>query len=269
MPSLESLTGFVTVPSATFTALTMSNGSLTIRDFNQGRAFLLDVVRNGQATGAVRIRSPKLHDFVNGIRLQGQIDTTLGAQSLLPFGFPQILTAQDTLIVEDTGSAVAADIENVSLLVYQEMPTGPSARLIGFDELERRIVNVTTLSHALVGAVTGAYGAVQSLAAGVADTLKANTDYALLGLSFSESAIGNALGVGIQGPDLGNYLVNIPLLQGGRQSNQEYFLDLTRKYKVGLIPVINSANKGGTFLSVLNNENANTVTVTTIWAQLA
>lgn len=273
--AIESTTGFVTAPGAAFgvagSVAAVSSGTLTVRDFKMGNAYILDLFRNGQAAGAVRLRSPKFHDNVQGIRVQLPTTTQRG----LPLGFPQQVYAQDTLILEDTGSAVAGDIENVGYTVYYQYPTSSNAKLIGLDELERRMAlvpggqTIFTPSFTLVGAVTGAFGATVALSAALTgDLSKANTDYALLGIMFTETAVNNAAAVSVQGPDTGNFQISIPAMQSDLDNIRPYFIDMCRKYKGAFIPVVNSANKGGTFFAVLNNENANTATVTAIFAQL-
>ena len=269
MAALEVVTGFSTAPTAVFgaVAVAFSNGTATIRNFSTGNAWLLTAWNTQNTTaGGLRIRSPRLHDFVNGIRFQVQASNN---QPLYPFGFPQQLKAQDLLTIELAGSAVAGDIVNFALLIYYESLDSANGRFIDLTELENRMVNATTQIHALVGAVTGAYGAAQALNAGVVGaTLKANTDYALLGAVMSESAAGNGCNIGIVGVDTGNLMVGIPVQGADPDLTNSWFLNLTKRMARPLVPVINSANAGATLLSVLNSENANTVTVATIWAEL-
>ena len=69
--AFELIAGFVTAPSTTFTALTMATGSsLTVRNAPLGSEVrLLQCWSDQQTAGNIRIRSPKLHDNVQGIRL--------------------------------------------------------------------------------------------------------------------------------------------------------------------------------------------------------
>jgi hypothetical protein len=68
--AMELLTGIVTAPSTTQTALTMNVGnSLTIRNArSRARSSLLTAWADVQVRGILRIKSPKLHDNVQGIR---------------------------------------------------------------------------------------------------------------------------------------------------------------------------------------------------------
>jgi len=267
MAAIETISGFVTAPSTTFTAPTFSGGSATIRNFSSGNAWLLTAIcTQNTSSGALRIRSPRLHDFVNGIRLQNPQANNM---PLLPLGFPQRLIAQDTLTIEMTGSAVAADIINFGAWIYYESLDSANGRFIDLTDLETRMVNVIGVSHALVGGTAGVYGASQAINAGTSgDIFKANTDYALLGAVMSESAVGNGSIVRITGVDTGNLGIGIPVMQYNLEVCAYWFIELTKRFARPMIPVINSANKGGTVFDFLNNENANTVTSTSIWAEL-
>ena len=277
MAALETTTGFVTAPSTTVTAVTVSQGTLTVRQFNQGRAWLVDFFRNGQAAGYGALISPKMHDQVYGIRVRAGI----GTQQLLPWGFPQQMFSQDTLNLSDTGSATGGDIENIGYTVLYEQPTGPNANLIDLDTLEARQQafnlgpTLYGLNFSLAGHTDGTYSATTALNAGVQGAvLKANTDYAVLGAFASETAVMNASNLTIQGPGTGNYTLSIPMLgqfstSGSASRNmQEYFVQMTKSLKAPCIPVVNAADAGGTFISVLNNENANTVIATLLLAPL-
>jgi hypothetical protein len=76
------------------------------------------------------------------------------------------------------------------------------------------------------------------------DTLKANTDYALLGAS---STLPATL-ISVVGPDTANYRVGCPLHWDIGKSSS-YFVDQTVKYGRPGIPVINANNKGNTLVT--------------------
>ena len=137
--ALEVISGFTTAAGATQTALTMATGdSLTIRaTLPEKKVWLLNAWVDAQAAGVVRIRSPKMHDAVHGIRMRTTISE---AKPLLPYDVNQRLYAQDVLTVDLSGSATAGDIETVVLLLYYEDLPGIAARLISGPEVDRRIV---------------------------------------------------------------------------------------------------------------------------------
>lgn len=264
MAALELISGFVTAPGATETAITNTNSTTkTIRNFQMGRAFIVGAWSNGQAIGYTKIFSPRMHDSVNGFIFES---TALNNSLCWPVGQPEEVYAQDTLTITKAGSAVAGDIENVGALVYYEQYT--EGKFITLKELNNRRLRVLSLRNSFAALVTGAFTAGTALSGVTSgDILIANTDYAVLGASFSQSDTTNfgAHSLTIQGPDTGNLPVGMPLVD---TVSQDFFVRLAKAYDSALIPVVNSANKGGTLLKVNNNENANTVIVTLYLAQL-
>jgi hypothetical protein len=270
MSALEVVSGFVTAPGvAAFTVLTQSNGTTTVRNFSQGAAYLLTAWKNGQAVpGALRFRSPRFHDNVNGIRFScPQVNTSM----LLDPAVAQQLVAQDTLTIDAMGSAVAGDIENCCALIYYDQLDQANGRFISPADLYKRKANILGLPFAIAGAATGAWGPGTALNAGIAGAiLKANVDYAVLGISLlTETAANNSAAVGITGPDTGNLMIAVPSGVGAQiDERPQFFLRLAERTGRPLIPVINAANAGGTLLQVLNNENANTATFSLVLAEL-
>ena len=264
MAALELISGYVTAPDTTETAITSNNStSKTIRNFQLGRAFLVAAWANGQAVGYVKIFSPRMHDNSNGFQFQ----LADASNSLCwPIGQPQEVYAQDTLTIKKTGSATAGDIENVGALVYYEQYT--EGRFITLKELNNRRLQVLALRNSFTALVAGEFHAGTALSAVTSgDILIANTDYAVLGASFSQSDTTNlgAHALTIQGPDTGNLPVGLPLIE---KISQDFFVRMSKAYDAAMIPVFNSANKGGTLLKVNNDENANTIIVTLFLAQL-
>lgn len=268
MAALEVVSFFSTAPTAVYGAVPVafSSGTGTIRNFSSGNAWLAEAWQCQNTTaGGMRVRSPRMHDFVNGIRLQAE---AANCQPLLPMGFAQRLIAQDVLTIELAGSAVAGDIVNGNLLIYYESLDSANGRFTDLNELENRMVNVIGLPFALVGGVAGAYAGGTALNAGTAGAiLKANTDYAVLGMVGSKAAGTGIVTVGITGADTGNLRIGIPA--GVQQvDTRDFFIQLTKRYNRPLVPVLNSANAGGTILDVLNDENACTYTMDLILAEL-
>lgn len=264
MPAaLEVLTGFTTAAGATPIAVTMATGnSNTIRAFDVNKlARLLDVYADMQVAGLTRIRSPKLHDAVQGIRL----DTTISdVAPLLPSRSFQRLYTQDQLTIELAGSAVAGDIETVCLLIYYEDLPGIAARFIGIDELMRRTVNIFTVENTLALGTAGGYSGEEAINAEF-DLGKNNVDYALVGyLVDVECAT-----VRWRGADTGNLGVGGPGNETLRHVTKEWFIRLTERFGVPLIPVFNWANKAGILLDGAQDENGADTTVTSIFAELS
>lgn len=261
--ALEVITGFVTAPSTTFTAWTLASGnSLTIRNTDLAKkVWLLDLWADNQAAGTLRVRSPKLHDNVQGIRNN---ITASDVAPLMPCGQPQLLIPQDTLIAEQTGSATAGDIETGSLLIYYEDLVGSDARLAMWDEIKRRAVNVVTVENMLALGTAGGYSGEEAINAEF-DLLKANTDYALIGYLVSAECAT----VRWRGADTANLGLGGPGNPDARFLTRTWFKDLSEKYGMPLIPIFNSANKGAILIDGAQDENGTDVTVTSIFAELS
>jgi hypothetical protein len=261
--ALELLTGFVTAPGATQTALTMASGnSLAIRNCDMAkRVLLLETWTDSQAAGIWRIRSPKMHDNVQGIRYRTTISDTA---YLMPFGVGQRLYPQDVLTAELSGSAVAGDIETASMLVWYEDLPGANARFIGFDELMRRGVNVLTVETSHTFGVAGGYSGQVAFNSSF-DLLKANTDYALLGyVTNLEAASFRWIGA-----DVANLGIGGPGNETLRHVTNEWFLRLSQRWSMPLIPVFNAANKAGILVDGAQDENAGTAVLNSVLVELA
>ena len=262
MPGLELITGRATAPSTTFTALTMSAGnSATVRSAPlDSDILLLQAWADNQADGTFRIRSPRLHDNVQGLRL----DVLAGAvEPLLPMGVPQPLIAQDDLVLELTGSGTGGDIESAALLIYYRDLPGAQARLVSPGEVMPRIANLVTVENTLALGTGGGYTGEEALNAEF-DLLKANVDYALLGyLVDAECAA-----VRWRGIDTANLGVGGPGEPAQRHVTAKWFVHLSEEYGLPLIPVFNAANIGGILVDGVQDENGTDVTLTTLLAEL-
>lgn len=267
--ALDTVTSFVTAPGATLTATAAASGdSLQVRSADvKSRVLLIDTWAFNQVAGTLRIRSPRLHDNVNGIR------TRVPAASVLPkypsppvLGWGQFLIPQDTLIVEQSGSGVGGQIESNSLLIYYDNLPGVAARLIDPPTLYRAGINVATVEASITAVVTGQYGGALALnAAANSQNLKANTDYALIGGLVDT----RGTTVGIKGVDFGNLRVSFPAEPSIEQNLDGWFVDLSYGYQIPLIPVFNSANAGGTTIDIQTNQAGGTYIVDIFCVELA
>lgn len=256
----EVITGKVVNASSTFTALTMATGdSLSIRsfEFSQG-AVLENVWAQGATAGLVRVRSPRLADNVQGIRV-GYLAAT--PHPLLPEIVSQRLYPQDVLVAEATGGASETDV--VSLMNwYADLP-GASARLRSWDEVAPMIVQTLTVeTQHTTGGTAGDWGGGLAINANF-DLLKANVDYAILGYLTSAAVCS----VGYRGPDTGNLRTGGPGTTT-RIETRDWFVDLARQTGRPHIPIINAANKGSTTIDLASNATSAAVVVQTILAEL-
>ena len=249
---LDDITAFKdNLTGGAFEALAAADGeSLAIRWLGDGtRVQLLDVWGGNNASKMdVSIRSPLLHDNTRGIRFAHMFNPTLSGadgnpQMYLPPYWRQPYEPTDTLIVEVSGTA--ADDATVSQLVKYDSPGIQGARLMHAHEVESRLRNVVGIRVSpSPHATTSTYGTAEAINSDD-DRLKANTDYALLGLTTDLPFTT----LGIFGPDTANFTIPIPG-HWNETITAGYFYDLSRKWNEPLIPVINSNNKSVTFTKV-------------------
>lgn len=261
MPDLNVVTGRVTNPGATLTALTADTGdSFTVKSFSFGdKAVILDAWAQTATPGVFRIRSPRLHDVSQGIRLRTVQATS---RSLLPQGMQQKLAPQDVLTVE--GSGGGAETDAFAFSIYYASPDLPQAKLITEQEYLARIVNIFGAEVAITTSATaGQYGGSTALNA-TFDVWKRNADYAILGI-MSDTA---GCTVGITGPDTGQTRIGMPMTVEPLQTH-DYFVKLAHFNNLPLIPVVNAANIATTFIDAAATATATAVNFTVICAELA
>lgn len=259
--AMEVVSAFVTNPGATVSPTTIATGdSFAVRNFNPGAvAYLCDIWGQQATKGIVRVRSPRLHDNVQGIRLQNAAATP---QPLLADDLYIPLYAQDTLTVEQSGDA--ADTDCVSWLNYYTDLPGTNARLYTWEEIKPRIVQVMgTEVDITTGGTKGQYGGAVTINS-TFDQFKANTDYAILGY-LCDTAIST---LGIKCADFGNLRLGGP---GSTQrlETRDWFIRNDKSLPFPCIPVFNAANKGNCVVDVVANVTATATVNVIICAQLS
>lgn len=260
--ALELICGQATAPSTTQTGLTMNAGnSLTVRNAPlESAVMLLQVWCDVQSAGTFRIRSPKLHDNVQGIRFN---TVASEVRPLMPMGMPQRLIPQDVLVAEITGSGTCGDIESAAMLIFYQNLPGTDGRFVDEAFLRQRARHIVTVENTLSLGTSGGYSGEEALNAEF-DLLKANTDYALVGYHVD----GECLAVRWRGADTGNLGVGGPGADLVKELTGTWFMDLSRAYSQPFIPVFNSANRGGILIDGHQDENGTDVTVTSIFVEL-
>ena len=267
---LDDITAFKnSLTGGAFEALAAAtNESLSIRWLGSGTTCeLIDAWGADSATKCqFSIRSPLLHDNVRGIRFGHMANPTLSANSgkpqfyLSPY-WTQPYDPTDTLTIEANGTA--ADRVVFSQLLRYEVPGPLGARLLSHTEVQARLRNLVGILVAPTGAATGDFGTGVALNSSD-DRLKANTDYALIGATSDLMYTTCAL----FGPDTGNLSVSWP---GSWQEDIQagYFFELSRQLQKPMIPVINSNNKGVTFIKIADAGGAISPNIVLQFAELA
>ena len=262
MPALEVLAGQVTAPGATLTPITMNTGNtLTIRNAPiDTKVILVATWALNQVTGQMAVKSPRLHDNVNGITLNV---ASADADILTPLGIAQALITQDTLSVSLSGSGGAGAIEKCALLIYYPELPGIAGRFISPKELKSRLKNIMTVTNTLTTGITGNYSGEEAINA-EQDNFKANTDYALIGYQTDA----NANVIRWRGADVGNIGIGGPGNLNDKTITRDWFVKISDAYDIPMIPVFNSANKSSILIDCHVDENGINPVVNSIFGEL-
>lgn len=266
---LDTVTGFVTAPGGTFTAWTMATGdSLAVRAATPNtNIWLIGAWAWNQVAGVMRVRSPRLHDNVQGIRMRTPVNLV---QNKIPLrmtpGAAQKLFTQDTLIVEQTGSGVAGQIETGSLLIWYDDVPGVAGRYIDQATLRKNGVNLMDQEVTITTGVAGGYsGAVAVNSQAGTDDWKANTDYALVG-AVTDSRLSSFT---VKGVDTGNVRVAFPGEVTEPDETTNWFPSLAAATGLPCIPVFNSQNKGAITVEGVSQQVAVTAVLSLMFVELA
>lgn len=259
MAAIEVITGRATNPAA-FTTLTANNdNSFSVRSHNQeGTAWLEECWTQQATAGELRITSPRLHDDVVGIRMRTHASSV---RRLLPEEAEQVLYSQDDIGVEIQGGG--AEVDAAALLVYYQDLGGINARVATWEEVKPRIESLHGFPVAVAGPGTSGNWSAGTPINTTVNLMKANRDYAFLGYTVDVEV----LAVAISGSDTGNLRIGGPG-PAVADETRAFFVDQSRRSGRGHIPIINSANRGGTLASVCRITAAGTVNVTFLTALL-
>lgn len=262
MPALEVISGMSTAIGATITAMAATTGdSFAIKAFDQSkRASLIQAWAAMQVAGTARIRSPKFHDNVNGIRYR---TTIADFKPFLPWGARQALYPTDVLTVEAAGSAVAGDIEYVAMLMYYDDLPGSSARLLTRDQLLARVEHIVTVENTITTPTSGGYAGSQAINTTI-DQFQAGADYALLGLKCNAATPI----IGYRCPEFGNVRVGAPGDASDFDLYSDWFMRLSLTTGLPTVPVFNGQNKASLNIDAAQDENGADPVVTTWLAKL-
>lgn len=238
--ALQVVTGQVTNPSTTITALAANGGdSFTVQNANQGSDIrLLNAWAFAATAGILRIRSPKMHDTTQNMRLQDVASLPFPLLGLEEF---QQLYSQDPITVEMTGDAAAVDL--ASLLVWYDDLPGIAGNFHAWSEVAPLISKLTTVEVDLTSSATSCNYSAQVALNADFDTLQRDEYYALVGYTCGTS--GGTLGF------TGNFSGNLRV--GGPLINQplwtaNWFTRLAAASGKPTIPVFAAADVAAIFL---------------------
>lgn len=257
--ALQTISGFVTFAGAATTAVTPAPGdTFNVPSFPlTAKAYIEDVWASGTTFDFVRIRSPRMHDANQGLRLQS---TSSVRRSLVPPGFNQVIYPSDTPTVEIDGTAAGSDVVCITY-GFDDLP-GVAPRLATWQAVRSRIVQVSAVEVSVTSGAIGAWGASAAINSSF-DNFEAGADYAWLGYTMSTACAGIAL----TGKDTGNLKIGAPGSVDGVQS-PDYFITLDMMSGRPSIPIIAANNKGSTVLQNVDIAAATVSKVSLILAQL-
>jgi len=247
MAAIDTIACYQGTVNSTLAAGTFATGdSGTVRNFpQQASCYLAQTFYDDVTTPlAWRVRSPLLHDNVQGIRF----NSTVSAPSRqFPGALNQQLQPQDQLTVELSTAASTGKALGVLELYYTQLP-GAAARLYGPGDIIGNIDNIKPI-YIAVGSGANTAGQWYDLVITTSEDLThANTDYAVLGATFDQAVAC----IAVKGVDTGNLRVGIP---GGTNDpfGPDFLWRLSEEMGMPCIPVINSANKGSTYVSIVSS----------------
>lgn len=251
MKALELISASATAAAAAGSAMAALTGdSLTIRN-GHGRARIVALWADVQTSGWLQLTFPSGHDSTRGIRAR-----TIAANADLLWSFPPIVVQpQETLSLILAENAVVGDVGTAHMLVlYDDLP-GVQARFVGPGSM--KVESLLTIDATITAAAGPAYTGEELITA-ESDLLKANRDYALLGIHPTV----NCGTVFMRAPDFGNLRIGVPGEISQPRMSTNFFGHLSSAVGEPLIPIFNSGNKSGIYLGCSQDENAAAITAT-------
>lgn len=258
-PALISVGAFATVAAAGTSVVTPAPGdSVAIPSFDlSAKGYLENVSVKGASIDWVRVRSPRMHDANQGIRMW-----VGGTQEvpLLPFGYDEVLYPSDVPTVEIDQTAAAS---GVILLQYgfSDLP-GYSPRFGAPADVAARTIHISGVEVDVTSGAIGNWGNGAAINSSF-DNFEAGSDYALLGM-VNSVAVG---GVSIVGQDTSNARLAVPGSTDPRVT-RDWFVRMSNETGRNYIPIIAANNKGSTMVQCIDSAAATATKVTLVFAQL-
>lgn len=261
MPAYEVINTLFKEPGAAFKEFAAATGqTLAVRTTPEGsQAYLENIWGDAKEGGVVRVRSPRMHDNVQGIRVRVPKENR---ELLLPYGIKEPLYNQDTITVEGTGEG--AFTYGAYLLVRYSVLPGSEGMFRTWAEIQPRIRQVMGVEvSAKTSAVAGQWGGAKALNSSL-DQFKRPSEYAILG--YLVDVAGGA--IAFRGTDIGELRTGGPL-EDKPDLTQEWFVRLSEETGQAAIPCFQAANAPTILVEVAQASAAEvTKNVTVLCAQL-
>lgn len=267
--AIETVFGaYAAVASTGLQPYTPANGqSFSVRACNGATpAHLGALWSNSADVGFPRIRSPRLHDDVNGLQTLRSVSDP---SPLLDGSMLNTLFSQDALTVEDLflAAPTVTDVQTIAFNVYYDDLPGISANMMTWAQV-KSLVAAAPIPNQWMGVFVEpeTSASVAQFGAGAAlnssqDVFKANSLYALIGYEVDTDFTGFA----IQGSDIGNLLYGGPGTTDAKIT-RNWFVEQEMITGLPSIPVINSQNKQATNIFAFDVVPSTTYSVNLIFA---
>jgi hypothetical protein len=161
-------------------------------------------------------------------------------------------------------SGGGAELDCGAVLIYYEDLAGVAGRFIDYPTILKSGLNIVTAEVTVTAVATGNFGGAVAINS-TFDTLKANTDYALLG-GMTDT---RGTAVGVTGVDFGNLRLGFPAEPSLRDTTNNWFVGLAVSLGLPAIPVFNSANKSAITIDVETNGAGGTYIVNLTLLEMA
>lgn len=247
-------------PGATFTAtaITNSGDSLTVRNFPPANvAFIHQVTRRHNTSGAVRVISPLVHDNVTGLTWYTSETPSIHA---MPSMAEQRVQPADTLTIQVTGDTTHQAC--VYTGIWYENLTGASANLYQWGDISGAIKNIKPMTVAVTNSGTVCTW-TDTVITTTESQLHASSYYAVLGY-LTDTALG---AVGVKGAFTANLRVTGPGTTNVEDTSY-FFVDKANYHGRPFIPVFNGQDRGAVYCSTSDNAASTTANITLVLAEL-
>ena len=261
MPNaVQTLAGFATAAGAgTLTVTPSPPDILAVPSFNvSSKGYIEKVAVSGTTVDFARIRSPRMHDANQGLRLQ--VGGTL-RRDLLPVSLQEQVYPADTPIIEldATGAATNGILFSYA---FDDLP-GAQPVLQTWEAVAPRIIHTMGCQVTATSGAIGTWGAAAALNS-TFDNFEAGAWYALLGYTCGTAC----LGMRVTGKDTGNLGIGGPGSTDPLET-RNYFVIWDRTVTQPRIPLIQANNKASTFIQTVDVAAATVSAFTLYLAQLS
>lgn len=258
--AIQTIAGFNTAAGAGTAVVTPAPGDIiTVPNFSlPAKAYIEKVAASGATVDFLRIRSPRMHDANQGLRIR--VAGTL-RRDLLPVGLQEQVFPADTPTVEL--DATGAGTNGILFSYAFDDLTGASPRLATWEQVQPRIVHTSGVEVTVTSGAIGAWGNGVAINSSF-DNFEAGADYALLGYTCDTAC----LGVAVTGRDTNNLKVGGPGSTDPLET-RNYFAIWDRTVPQPRIPIIAANNRGATIVQNVDVAAATVAHVTLFLAQLA